>query len=159
MEMENVPIKLDSDHIVIKLFSDEEDREDLVRYVYLEKDQLKLSLDDDSTIKYVCNNNVGIFDSKKSYATNFSLFSLVNISDVDILIDAKDMKNAVKNNNRYYIAVKIFVDIPSLISKNVIEKLQPHVPDEEQAMALSGGFHCQGRLKFKYIYKLFAVKY
>ena len=69
------------------------------------------------------------------------------------------MENAVKNDNRYYIAIKIFVDIPSLISKNVVEKLQPYVPFEEQAMALRGGFHCQGRLNFKYIYKLFAVKY
>jgi hypothetical protein len=119
-----------------------------------------------SAIKYPCFNNLKFMNPDKDYSIYNKLFSLSSISDIDILIYFDSLDRIIDINPRnhlsrrflsskyYFVAVKIFVDIPSLISKSVAEMKVENGGDE-----IVSGYHCQSGIGRKFIYTLLPVEY
>ena len=164
--LEEEPLRFDDDHIVIKINDDSQDR-NKAKYLCLEKNQVRMQMiNNKSAIKYPCYNNLKYRNPHKDYSIYNKLFSLSSISDMDILISFDSLDRIIDINPRnhasrmfhsskyYFVAVKIFVDIPSLISKSVAEMKGENGGDE-----IEGGYHCQGGIGHKFIYTLLPVEY
>lgn len=149
IEMEDEPLLFDKDHIVIKINDESQDR-NKAQYLCLKKTDVTTQLKNLATIKYPCFNSERFMNPDKDYDSMTPFFSLSSVSGIDILISKYSLGRFLigYDTSRYYaVAVKIFVDIPSFISKSA-----------EMGEIISG-YHCQSGIGKNCIYMLLPVEY
>jgi len=134
-EIEDVPIRdfiKDAKNIIIKV----EDR-----YVGTSREIMSAQLKKATT--YVCKNSSGTIgtDNVKKF---FKLFNLSSISNVDVYVYFNDIEMIMKSPKRFFIAVKIDVNISSMVSHDVLN----------EAGSWVSGHHCQEGIGINYIYRI-----